>query len=105
MRRTVGLALLLGLLAAPASARVIGWPDHPFVREAIDRTRPAIASCLEDYRVDDAASSVRFGAQLRVRSDGVVVQVTLDRAAPLTAGQRYCVRRTLEGVRLRPPRA
>lgn len=105
MRRVAPFFVLLCLCAAPAAARVVGWPDHPYVRQAIDRTRAPVASCVADYRVDDAPAWVRFGVQLRVRSDGTVVQVTFDREAPLSGGQRFCVRRTLEGLRLVAPHA
>ncbi|MCB9592412.1 MAG: hypothetical protein H6719_06750 [Sandaracinaceae bacterium] len=100
----VSFVLVLGL-SGPAAARIVGWADFYEVRQAIDATRPLVASCVEDYRFEDRAHAVRFGAQLRVRSDGTVAEVTFAREAPITAGQRYCVRRTLEGVRLRPPRA
>lgn len=103
MRRAVPLLLLL--VAAPAAARVVGWPDHPAVRAAIDATRAEVASCVEDYRTSDAAASLRFAVQLRVRSDGSIAAVTFDRETPLGAGQRYCLRRTLAGLRLVPPRA
>lgn len=102
--RHLALALTL-LFASTAHARIVGWAEQFAIRHALDATRAPVARCVEDYRTDIGPRSVRFGVQLRVAPDGSIANVSFHREGPLSMGQRYCVRRTLEEVRLPAPHA
>lgn len=98
------LALFFSLaISSHAAAYLVPWQQFRLVRQRIRESQRPVAECVEIYRTD--REPVRFWVQLRIDTRGRVRHVSFDREGPLDWGARYCVRRSLLGLRFPPPEA